>query len=166
MKALWVAAALAAACAHVEAPPSLQAWVAANIDPAERVLCQREANGEYFFVARRPDDDKLKLGSRVDISEYPRGSFSLIVAWPLRDENGRSITPKIAPTSVREEVLRSGEKTYAEIVQIQTVNVGRPRRLRAEVFIEKCPALPCSGASGDGATRYTVDICEAALRQE
>jgi hypothetical protein len=166
MRAPWVALALAAACAHVEAPPSLQAWVAANIDPAERVLCQREANGEYFFVARRRDDDKLKLGSRVDVSEYPRGSFSLIVAWPLRDENGLSITPRIPPTSVRDEYLRAGEKAYAESVLIQTVNAGRPKRLRAEVFIEKCPAMPCSGASGDGAARYTVHICEAALRQE
>ena len=65
-----------------------------------------------------------------------------------------------------DEFVRVGEKAYAEIVQVQTVNIGRPRRLRAEVFIEKCPALPCSGASGDGATRYTVDICEAALRPE
>jgi hypothetical protein len=166
MRARWLAAVLAAGCAHGEAPPTLQQWVAANTDAAERVLCQREANGEYFFVARRPDDDKLKLGSRVDISAVPRGSFSLIVAWPLRDENGLSITPKIRPTSAREEFLRLGEKTYAEIVQVQTVNVGRPRRLRAEVFIEKCPVQPCSGAIGDGATRYTVDICETALRPE
>lgn len=163
MRTPWLAVVLVAACAHVEAPPTLERWVAANTDPAEPVLCQREVNGEYFFVARRPDDDKLKLGSRVDISGYPLWTFSLIVAWILQDENGRSITPKIPPTPLGDELLRVGQKTYAESLQRQTVNVGRPKPLRVELFIEKCPVQPCSGTSGDGATRYTIQICEAAL---
>lgn len=164
MRARWLSVALAAACAHLEAPPTPKDWAAANADPAEPVICQREVNGEYFFVARRPDDDKLKLGSRVDISAYPRGTFSLIVVWHLRDENGRSITPKIPPAPLGDELSRVGDKTYAESFQRQTVNVGSPpKRLRVDVFVEKCPVQPCSGAPGDGATRYTVHVCETAL---
>jgi hypothetical protein len=162
MMARWLFVVLSLTCMQVNASTTLKGWIAANVEPAERVLCQRELNGEYFFVARAGDDDKLRLGSRVDMSGYALQTFSVSVSWRLRDENNVSITPKIVPTPIRDEFLRVGGKAYAESVQYQTVNVGRPKRLRADVVIEKCPVWPCSKESSD-AKRYTVEICGTAL---
>jgi hypothetical protein len=161
MKARWLPVALAAACAHVEAPPTLKDWVAANADSAEPVICQREVHGEYFFVARRPNDDKLKLGSRVDLTGY-RETLSLSVAWKLRNEHGSFITAKIVPTEIKSELLRIEEKIYAENIEYQTISVGASKLLRVEVAVEKCPVWPCSQESSD-AKRYELEICETAL---
>jgi hypothetical protein len=149
--------------AMVALATTLEGWVAANVTPAERVLCQHESKGEYFFVARAGDDDKLKLGSRVDLSGYQLETFSISVSWRLQDESGRSLTPKIAPTRVRNELLRGGGKTFAESVELQSVNVGSPpKRLRARVAVVKCSVHPCSKDARDAA-RYVVRVCETSL---
>jgi len=36
----------------------------------KNVVCPREVNGEYFFVAHARDNDKVRLGSRVDLTGY------------------------------------------------------------------------------------------------
>ena len=153
---------LALACTRLDAAPPLNEWVAANVPPAERVLCQRETNGEYFFVARAGDEDQLRLGSRVDLTGYAPDTLSVSVSWRLRDENDLSIVPRIRPTPVRDDFRRIDGKAHAESVQVQTVNAGRPKRLRAGVAIEKCPVRPCSSADY-GAQRYTVEVCEIPL---
>jgi hypothetical protein len=84
------------------------------------------------------------------------------VSRRLRNENSKYITPKIVPTTIREEVVRVGEKIYFESVQHHTINVGASRRLRVGVSIEKCPVRPCSKESRD-ARRYVLEICETRL---
>ena len=162
MTARWLFVVFSSTCMHVDASTTLESWIAANADPGERVICKRELNGEYFFVARAGDDDKLRLGSRVDLSAYRPETFSISVSWRLRDENDLSIVPRIIPTSIRDDYLRVGGKAYAESVQYQTVNIGRPKRLRVDVVIEKCPVRPCAEGSLR-AMRYTVEVCETAL---
>lgn len=74
---------LATACAPLQPSTTLKSWVEGNAAPAEPVICQREVNGEYFFVARAHDDDKLRLGSRIDLT----GSMSalpVVCASPSR----------------------------------------------------------------------------------
>ena len=132
---LWV---LSLACMKANAAPTLKEWVAANSEASEKVLCQRESKGEYFFVARAEDSDRLRLGSRVDLSAYPPPAFSFSVAWMLRNQDDRSVTAKITPTVIRHDYLR------------------------ADVAIEKCPVHPCAEGSLR-ALRYTVPVCETPL---
>jgi hypothetical protein len=139
---------------------TLEGWVAENAK--EKVICQREANGEYFFVARDGDSDRLRLGSRIDLTGY-RETLSTRVAWNFVDRAGRSLTAKVVPTTLRSEFLLVEGKAYAESVSYQTINVGASSAMRVHVSIEKCPVRPCSGKSGDGAARYRVEICETAL---
>ena len=146
-------------CTLAHASTTLWNWVAANADPSEPVVCQREVNGEYFFVARARDNDKVRLGSRVDLTGY-RETASWSVSWRLRNEKGSFITPKIVPTTIREEVVRAEEKTYFESVEHHTINVGASERLRVAVAIEKCAIRPCSGQSS---RKYAVTICETPL---
>ena len=154
---------LALACTRVDAAPSLKEWVAANVARAEKVLCQRDSQGEYFFVARAGNDDKLRLGSRVDLSGYKLETFSISVSWRLQDESGRSIASKSAAQPIRNELRQGGGKTYAESVEIRSVNIGSPpQRLRARVVVVKCSAHPCSKEARDAA-RYTVRVCETSL---
>ena len=142
---------------------TLQSWVGANVPPDEKVLCQRAAKGEYFFVARAPGDDKLRLGSRVNVSGYAPESFSISVRWRLRDENERAIARSAAPLRVRDELLQGDGKAFAESVQIQTLNLGAAKRLLAHIVITKCPVHPCAEGSGHKARRYAVPLCEKAL---
>ena len=150
------------ACTRAHGSATLESWIAANADPAESVICRKETNGEYFFVARAADSDKLRLGSRVDLSAYRPPLFSLSVAWRLRNEDDRPITAKLTPTVVRQEYLRAEDKAYAESVEYQTINVGWSKVLRVAVAIEKCPSPPCAEGSLR-AMRYTVNICDAPL---
>jgi hypothetical protein len=150
---------LAMICTPAHASTTLWNWVAGNADPAEPVVCQREVNGEYFFVARARDNDKVRVGSRVDLTGY-RETLSWSVSWRLRNENSKYITPKIVPSTIRQELVRAEEKIYFESVQHHTINVGASKRLRVAVAIEKCAIRPCSGQSS---TKYTVTICETQL---
>ena len=142
---------------------TLQSWVAANVPPTEKILCQRELRGEYFFVARAGDEDQLRLGSRVDLTGYKLETFSISLRWQLRDQNDQSIVPKIPVQRVRDELLQGGGKVFAESVQIQTINVGSPaKRLRARALVVKCPEHPCPKDS-PRAKRYAVRVCDTAL---
>lgn len=153
---------LCLACAHAYGSATLESWVAANADPAESVICRKEMNGEYFFVARAADSDKLRLASRVDLSAYRPPHFSVSVAWILRNEDGRTITAKITPTVIKQEYPRAADEAHAESVEYQTINIGWSKVLRVAVAIEKCPSRPCAEGSLR-AMRYTVNICDAPL---
>jgi hypothetical protein len=145
-----------------DASTTLKDWVEANTDVAEKLMCQRESNGEYFFVARAGESDKLRLGSRLDLSAYRPPHFSFSVAWMLRNEHDRSITAKIAPTVLKQEYLRAADNAHAESVEYQTINIGWSKRLLVDVVIEKCPSHPCADGNLN-ATRYTVNVCETPL---
>jgi hypothetical protein len=151
---------MTSALAMVALSLTLEGWVAANAK--EKVICQREVAGEYFFVARAGDSDQVRLGSRIDLTGY-RETLSTSVAWMFVGEAGRSLTAKVVPTSIRSELLFVDGKAYAESVSYQTLNVGASSAMRVQVAIEKCPVRPCSGQSGDGAARYIVEICETNL---
>ena len=153
---------LCLACTQAHGAATLESWIAANADPSESVICRKEANGEFFFVARAAENDKLRLGSRVDLSAYRPPHFSFSVAWMLRNEDGRSITAKISPTVIRQEYLRAADEAHAESVEYQTINIGWSKVLRVAVAIEKCPSHPCAEGSLR-ALRYTVNICDAPL---
>jgi len=141
---------------------TLEGWVAANAAPSEPVICQREVDGDYFFVARRADDDKLRLGSRVDLTGFRPETLSFGVSWRLSNENDTYITAKIQPTVIKEEYHRADGKAYAENIEYQTINLGRSKALRVQVAVDKCPAHPCAEGS-TLARRYMIDICEIAL---
>jgi hypothetical protein len=150
------------ACMQAHASPNLESWIAANAGSGEQVICRKESKGEYFFVARAGDSDKLRLASRVDLSAYRPPHLSFSVAWILRNEQGRSITAKITPTVIKQQYLRQADQGFAENVKYQTINIGWSKQLRVAVRIEKCPSHSCAEGSLR-AMRYTVDICEAPL---
>jgi len=150
------------AATQARAVPTLESWIAANADPAEAILCRKEANGEYFFIARAGDSDRLRLGSRVDLSAYRPPNFSISIAWRLRNEDDRSLATNIKPTVLKQDYLPVAGEAHAESVHYQTVNIGWSKRLRVSVAIEKCAEHPCTEKSVS-TMRYTVHICDAPL---
>ena len=140
---------------------SLDDWVAANTSLDEQLVCKRDINGEYFFVARA-GPDRLRLGSRLDMTEY-RDTHSFAVGWMLTNENGNFIVAKVTPTRLRHEYVTSGGQTYAESVEYQRIRLGSTE-LRVGVDIEKCPARQCETTGGQtAAKKYVIEVCATRL---
>jgi hypothetical protein len=144
------------------AATTIDEWVAQNSDKDERLLCKREFGGEYFFLAQR--DDKLKLGSRLDMSEYSK-AHTFIVSWILRDEKNESPVTKDRPISVKDKHVHSGSKAFAESVEYRTINVPRSHVVNATIAVKKCPTAECDRRRtiSKEEKEYSVEICEAAL---
>src|SRR5437879_1986717 len=98
-----------------EASPSLSDWVASNTSPAEKTACVREASGEYFFIAMA-GRDKVRLGSRVDLSGY-KDTHEFSVAWLIGNERAASIVAKVRPESLKERYVKDGPRIYAENIE-------------------------------------------------
>jgi hypothetical protein len=81
----------------------------------------------------------------------------------LKNERGDFVTAKITPTVVKSEYVTSGDKTYAESVEYQSVRRGT-EELRVEVAVEKCPALDCESFSARAAAKkYGFKLCMTRL---
>lgn len=147
--------------ALAQSDASLDAWVAANTARDEQLVCKRDVNGEYFFVARA-GSDRFRLGSRLDMTDY-RDTHSYAIGWMLTNEHGDFVVAKVTPTRLRSEYVTSEDKTYAESVEYQSIRLGS-RELRVGVDIEKCPARHCDSTGGQAmAKKYVVEVCATSL---
>jgi hypothetical protein len=152
---------LAASEAFPGSGDSLDQWIGANTPPGEPIICKLDADGEYFFVARA-GANRLRLGSRLDMTEY-RDTHSFATIWMLKNERGDFVTAKVTPTVMKSEYVTSGDKTYAESVEYQSVLLGT-EELRVEVAVEKCPALDCEAANTrTAAKKYGFELCTTRL---
>ena len=148
-----------AACQSASGQPgdSLEYWVAANSAAEEPLVCKREVNGEYFFVARA-GDGKLRLGSHLDMSAY-RETHSFTIGWRLMNGRGEYVTAKVRPTVLRNDYVQAGDKAYADDVQYQSFRTGTDE-LIVELEVEKCPYRNCDSQDGQAvAKKYRLHIC-------
>jgi hypothetical protein len=121
-------------------------------------------DGEYFFLAK--GDNRVKVGSRLDMTEYP-DAHSFILGWVFQNEKGTYLATNARPTTVREEYVRSGGKTYAERVQYQTLNLTGSQEMRVTVTIKKCASVQCDRLEKKSQTekQYTIKLCEVPLNK-
>src|SRR5262245_25162292 len=160
--AIYALLGLAALRVWAQPQESLDAWVAENMASSEeRVICSRDVNGEYFFVARA-GDTTLRLGSRLDMSEY-RDTHSFVLGWRLLNERGSFVTASIASIRLKADYVRSGRKMYADHMQYQSIKVGS-KVVRVELEVEKCPFSECDTAERAAAKKtYIIPVCEAPI---
>jgi hypothetical protein len=145
-----------------KALPTLDEWVATNAVPAEKVLCTREENGEFFFIALA-SHDRVRLGSRLDLGGYT-SAYEFSIAWRIGNETSDYIVAKIRPTSIVQRSVKSRSRVFADNVEYQTLKTADSKVLRVSVTIHKCRAWSPSAKTCDGgATDYTVKVCEATL---
>lgn len=151
-----------AGCSQLTGGSTVDRWAKENSAASSKILCSMEVNNEYFFVARSGDD--VRLGSRIDMTGYPR-THSFIIAWQFLDERGRSLSTKRPPTAIKSGYVENESKIYAENVDEQTLQPDDSRSMEVSVKIKKCRSSTCSGeASGEGDVGYAVKVCSVSLR--
>ena len=150
--------ALVTPVAFAQAQGSLERWVTANTSPTEELVCKRDVEGDYFFVARA-EGGRIRLGLRFDLTKF-RDTHSFSYRWKLTNERGESIANNILPTSLRSEYGTVDGKTYANNVEYQNVRRGA-REMRVEVRVDKCPARDCESKAAERS--YVLDLCVAHL---
>ena len=145
------------------ATPTLNEWVTQNTVNGESTLCAREVDGESFVVAKA-GENRLRLGTRLDMSGYPL-SQGFSIAWVMTDENGASLSSKkVRPTSIKQKYVRDAGKIYADMVEYQTLSRSNPKELKLEVTIEKCAVSnPETHSCGSAGKSYTVKVCDVKL---
>lgn len=133
-------------------------WVKENMVNSERVLCQREVGGEYFFVALAGDD--VKVGSRLDMTGYS-AAHVFTMAWIFQNEKDDSIVARVPPKAVKQSYTRFAEKIFAENVEYQTLAIGQSKTVRVTVEVRKCAGPECDKQAGDGKKdrKYRVEMC-------
>jgi len=155
-----VAAALLGGCA--EASQTLDEWVAANTNHAEKTLCTHEERGEFFFIALA-SPDRVRLGSRVDMTGY-KATHEFGVAWIIGNERTASIVAKVQPKPIRERYVKQGSRIYADNVEYETLKTAESKLFRVEVQVHKCEVWSHSSETCDSGRKvYTVKVCNTKL---
>lgn len=145
------------------AAPTLDEWVKQNTVSGESTLCARKVDGDLFVVARA-GENRLRLGTRLDMSGYPL-SQGFSIAWLITDENGASLSSKkVRPISIRQKYVRHAGKIYADMVEYQTLSRSNPKELKLEVKIGKCAVWNRETDScGSAGKSYMVEVCDVTL---
>ena len=139
-------------------------WVAQNLNKGEELLCKRDMNGEYFFLAKA--GDKLKLGSRLDMTEYTQ-THVFIITWVLRDEKDESPVTSVRPVPIKDKYVRSQEGVFAENVEYRTLRLPRPESISATIEVKKCPISQCDRdqVRSKEEKQYAIKVCEVPLNK-
>lgn len=90
----------------------LNYWVQSNIINGEEIICQRENNNDYFFVAR--SGERLKTGYRLDVTSSDDTAKNFIISWRFKNEKGDYIGRNTPPEVVTQKSFRDGKYAYAE----------------------------------------------------
>lgn len=157
------------ACAPLESASNkesagLDRWVTEHIDKDEKLLCKRDENGEYFFLAQK--GEKVKVGSRIDITQtYGEPPKAFIVVWMFRNEKGGHLVTNIVPTTVKEGHVKDNNRMYLEQVEYQTLYLKDSREMRVTIDIKKCPTADCDRqqTKSKGEKQYAIQLCEVPL---
>jgi hypothetical protein len=137
----------------------LEDWVSQQIGSDDVLLCKISVASEYFFVAR--NGARLKVGSRVRMSDRAKRSHSFSVSWLIQDAQGKYLTTRIPPERLRDEYLHDGPNVFAENVQYQHVNISQGRTFKVAVEISKCAGAICN--AGDD-VEYRVEVCDGSWK--
>lgn len=160
------------ACAPLEGASNresadLDRWVTQYIDKDEKLLCKREENGEYFFLAQK--GEKVKVGSRIDITQtYGEPPKAFIAAWMFRNEKGGHLVTNVVPTAVKEGHVKDDSRVYLEQVEYQTLYLKGSREMHVTIDIKKCPTADCDRqqTKSKDEKQYTIKLCEVPLNEQ
>lgn len=135
-----------------------EGWANENLKKGETVLCERQEDGEYFFVAEA--GDKIKLGTRLDMTEYP-GEHVFRIAWNFRNEKDDPVSAEIAPKVTKQGYAETGNKLFVETIEYQTLAIGESKTVRVSVEIGKCAGRGCDKQAGESKKdrKYEVEVC-------
>jgi hypothetical protein len=141
----------------------LDEWIAKNVSVGEKVICKKEVNGEFFFLAR--DGGKVKAASRLDMSAY-RQTHSFLLGWTFHNEQDNPLVTDIPPATLKSEYVKSGGKTYAERIYFQTLNLTGSKEMNVVVNIKKCPTVECDRQQTRSTQekQYEIDLCKVPLK--
>ena len=143
----------------------LDQWVAKYVSQDEKLLCKRDENGEYFFIAQK--DEKVKAGSRLDVTRAPgdRSPKAFLIAWKFQNEKDGHLATKVPPTTVKEGYDKDSDKTYSEQIEYQTLHLKGSEKMHVTIDIKKCPTNDCDRqqTKGKGEKAYSIKLCEVAL---
>lgn len=143
----------------------LDQWAASYLDRGEKLVCMRKKNEEYFFLAQEVAGNRVKIGSLVDMSLYRNQNHALIVAWKFRNERGNPLVANVKPSTVQETYVKDRDKTYAENVQYQTLNIEGSEEIHVTIEIKKCPTADCDRqqTKSPEEQHYTIELCEVRI---
>ena len=162
---------LLGACSPLESASTktsgpIDPWIAKHLNNDEVLLCQREVDGEFFFIAKGAQSNKVKIGTRIDVTGA-KTPLTSIVAWRFQNEKDDYLTTKTPPTSVIGEYVKDDGKMYSEDIAYQTLTLSGSNKMRAAVDIKKCPTANCERqqTKGKDEKQYTIKLCEVPLNK-
>lgn len=157
--------ALLGACTPLEGSSTqgsitLDEWVAKHVNADEKLLCKREVNREYFFTAQI--GDKVKVGSRIDITGAGRFPKTLISGWLFQNEKDSHLVTNTPPTTVKRGYVKDRGRMYAEQIEYQTLYLHNSQKMRVKIDIKKCPTENCSRekTASKEEEQYKIELCE------
>lgn len=118
-----------------EKSDGLREWVQGHLVDGDDLVCEREVDGDYFFVARR--EDRIKSGYRIDVTSSNGEPKTFIVSWRFQDEKRNYIGLGAEPEIVTNGYVRSGERMYAEEVAYRNVFLKDAKILHANIELKK-----------------------------
>lgn len=163
---------LLGACASVEGSntkesDTLNRWVAQYVNKDEKLLCQREVDGEYFFLTKDVAGDKVKIGARIDVTGGKAPMTSMVI-WHFQNEKDMHLSTNTPPSPVKGGYVKDGNKIYSEGVEYQTLYLKNSEKLRVTIDIKKCPTSDCERrqAKGKDEKEYSIKLCEVPLNKQ
>lgn len=94
-------------------------WLKNNIDEDEKILCEREIGGDYFFVAKKGGE--IKTGSLIDVDGGGGGPKQFIISWQFVDQNQSYLELKVPPRDIKQSYVKTEGKLYAENVSYRQI---------------------------------------------
>jgi hypothetical protein len=153
--ASWLFASLAAGA-------TLDEWVQQNTRGNEAVVCKKELNGEYFFIAL--DGSRIKAGNRLDVTGNSE-PLNTAVAWVFQRPDGKSISSKAKPVSIESKYIRDGSRMFLESVEYHALKGNPSISVRASVVVRKCAAERCTVAKETiQEPKSTIRLCEFRMK--
>jgi hypothetical protein len=157
------------ACAPLEgsdtkASDAMNQWITKHVNKDEKLLCHREQNGEYFFLAKGAASGQVKAGARIEVTGT-KMPMTTIVAWHFKNEKDDYVTVKAPPSRIVSRDMKDNEKMYSESVEYQTLKLSGSKTLNATIQIKKCPTSECERQQrkSPDEKEYTIKLCEIPL---
>lgn len=120
-------------------PEKLRQWIASQVDEDEIVLCERQLEDDFFFVAQKHGANRLKLGARMEVTSKNDEPNAFTIGWVLQDEKRDYLVANVLPTKIKDQYLRTNEKWYAEHVQYQTLRPSSSKKqVHVTIDLNKC----------------------------
>lgn len=153
--------------ADIKASDTLSQWVMKYLDKDEKLLCQREVNDEYFFLAKEAASDKVKIGARIDVTGAKMPMTSMVI-WHFQNEKDEHLTTNTPPNPVKGGYVKDSGKIYSEGVEYQTLYLKNSGKLHVTIDIKKCPTADCDRQQTKvkGQKEYSIKLCEVPLNKQ